>query len=630
MSGALRASFVVAVVAVATLGEGGAAPASLLVQHLLLAAACAAFAVAFPGAAYAPSRGPTAAWLAFAVLAAAGAMVAPYAYAAWLVLVEIVAFGTLVWLASGDPPALLRVLPSAVALLASAHGLAAIAQKLSGSPRPASTFLNPNHLAAWLAGAALLLAGSVSSRSAPTRVRVFHGVAAALALAGIVVTGSRGAALGLAAGSAMLVGVTWGGLPRRARRVMLAAAAAIVLAAVAGVAVRFRVDDDPYRFHRTRIWAASLGAAAKSPLLGTRPGQFAAAAPNLNFPLENTPLRFERSFTTPHSDVLRAVCEFGFPAAFAALAAVVLLARELFRRRGELSDGERGALAAVSCWAVQACVDDLTSRPAITLTGAVLVGLLVARPRPLSAAPLARTTSAAVAILVVLTLGLGEVAGFASWNAARSLPRGRLDAERLERLRCSIAWNPMQADGWRRLAEHFMGDGRTWQAEDYAAAREAAEHARRLQPADAYVVRAAARVEATASLTILPFQATRERAGQLYDDAHVLARTDATIPLEAARFLLQAGDAVGSRREAAQALDVEPRAASPRLALAQAILRQEGAAGAAEARTLLDEALALAPHAGEIPASSYDAALRAIDAKTVEAIRRDLDRSPAP
>jgi O-antigen ligase/cytochrome c-type biogenesis protein CcmH/NrfG len=630
MSAALRAFFVVAVVAVATLGEGGATATSLLVQHLVLAAACVTFAAALPGAGYAPSRGPSAAWLAFAVLAAAGAMVAPYAYAAWLVLVEIVAFGTLVWLASGDPPALLRVLPSAVALLAAAHGLAAIVQKLSGSPRPASTFLNPNHLAAWLAGAALLLAGSISSRNAPSRVRALHGVAAALALAGIFVTGSRGAALGLAAGASMLVGVTWGGLPTKARRVMLAAAAMIVLAAAAGVAARFRGDDDPYRFHRTRIWAASFGAAAQSPLFGTGPGQFASAAPNLNFPLENTPLRFERSFTTPHSDVLRAVCEFGFPAAFAALAAVVLGARELFRRRGELSDGERGALAALGCWAVQACVDDLTSRPAITLTGAVLVGVLVARRRPESAAPLARTTSAAVAVLVVLTLGVGEIAGFASWNAARSLPRGRLDTERLESLRRSLAWNPMQADGWRRLAEHFMGDGRTWQAADYAAAREAAEHARRLQPADAYVVRAAARVEATASLTTLPFQATRERAAQLYDGAHVLARTDATIPLEAARFLLQAGDAAGSRREAAQALDVEPKAATPRLALAQAILRQEGAAGIAQARSLLDEALALAPRAGEIPSSSYDAALRVLDPRTVEALRRDLEGPAAP
>ncbi len=630
MSAAVRAFFVVAVVAVATLGEGGAAASSLLVQHLLLAAACLVFAVAFPAAAYAPSRGPSAAWLSFAVLAAAGAVVAPYAYAAWLVLVEIVGFGTLVWLAAGDPPALFPVLPPAVAALASAHGLAAVVQKLSGSPRPASTFLNPNHLAAWLAAAALFLAGSISSESAPMRVRRVYGVAAALALAGIFVTGSRGAAVGLAAGVGALFAVTWGGLSSKARRFMLAGAALVVFGAAAGVAVRFRGDHDPYRFHRTSIWAASLGAAVKSPLLGLRPGQFASAAPNLNFPLDNAPLRFERSFTTPHSDVLRTVCEFGFPAALCAVAALLLSALELFRRRGELSDGERGALAALSCLAAQACVDDLTTRPAIALTGAVFAGLLISRRRPLAPAPHARVKAAAVAVLVVLMLGVGEIAGFASWNAVRVLPRGRLDPQRFDRLRSSLAWNPMQADGWRRLAEHFVGDGRTWLVSDYAAAREAAEHARRLQPADAYVIRAAARIEAMASLTILPFQATRERAAHLYDDALLLARTDATIPLEAAKFLLQAGDAAGARRAALRALDVEPRAATPRLALAQAILSQEGAAGAAQARSLLDEALSLAPRAGEVPTSTYDAALRAVDPKLVEALGRVLDRSPAP
>ena len=137
MNAAVRSFFVVAVVAVATWGEGGATAASLLVQHVLLAAGFVAAAVVFPGGAYEPSRGPSAAWLVFAVLAGVGAVVAPCAYAAWLVLVEIVAFGTMVWLASGDPPALARVLPLAVALLASAHGLAAVVQKLSGSPRPA-------------------------------------------------------------------------------------------------------------------------------------------------------------------------------------------------------------------------------------------------------------------------------------------------------------------------------------------------------------------------------------------------------------------------------------------------------------------------------------------------------------
>jgi tetratricopeptide (TPR) repeat protein len=184
----------------------------------------------------------------------------------------------------------------------------------------------------------------------------------------------------------------------------------------------------------------------------------------------------------------------------------------------------------------------------------------------------------------------------------------------------------MQPASWQRLAEHFVGDGRSWRLSDYAAAREAGEHAMRLQPEDAVYARAAARVEATACLSILPFQATRNRAAKLYDEAWRLARTDATIPLEAAKFLLQAGDPEGARRAARRALEIEPRAAAPRLWLARATLQQEGSGGAAEARGLLDEALKLAPRDGEVPGSSYDAALRGVDPQLVESLRRDIDR----
>lgn len=182
----------------------------------------------------------------------------------------------------------------------------------------------------------------------------------------------------------------------------------------------------------------------------------------------------------------------------------------------------------------------------------------------------------------------------------------------------------MQPASWQRLAEHHVGDGRSWRLPDYAAAREAGEHAMRLQPEDAVYARAAARVEASACLSILPFQATRKRAAKLYDDAGRLARTDATIPLEEAKFLLQAGDPEGARRAAERALEIEPRAAAPRLWLARAILLEEGAGGAPEAQRLLDEALALAPREGEVPNSSYDAALRGVDPKLVDALRRDL------
>jgi hypothetical protein len=103
-----------------------------------------------------------------------------------------------------------------------------------------------------------------------------------------------------------------------------------------------------------------------------------------------------------------------------------------------------------------------------------------------------------------------------------------------------------------------------------------------------------------------------------------LAHTDATIPFEAAKFLLQAGDAAGARRAASRAIEVEPRAAAPRLWLAQAILRQEGAAGFAEAQRMLDEAQSLAPAAGEIPTSPYAFALRGVDPELVDLLKRDL------
>jgi O-antigen ligase len=624
MSSAVRAAAVIAVVAVATWGEGGASAPSLLAQHLVLAAVVAAAALAAPSPGV-PSRGPAAAWMVFAALAAAGAAVAPYAYAAWLVLVDLLAFGAVVWLAAGVPAAVGRALPPALAVLASLHGLAAVVQRLGGDPRPASSFLNTNHLAAWLAAAAIVSAGAAVDGGARRLPRAAYGAACALALAGIFVTGSRGAVAGLAVGAAVLVAMELEGRPAQTRRRILGVAALVVVATTSGVALRFATDSDPYRFLRTRIWSASLSAAIESPWKGTGPGQFAAAAPNLNFPVEFTPLRYERTFRTPHSDLLRSVCEFGWPAGIAALLAAALLALETVRERRRSSAGTRAAFAALCALAAQGLVDDLSTRPALVLLAAALVGVVAARPRAGAVGERRSFAALAAAFGIVLALGVGEAAGFAAWRDVHDLPPGRLDASRLARLRRGLRWNPMQPDYWKRLADHAVGDGRAWRIEDYSAAREAAEHARRLQPADAVYAREEARVEAAACVSILPFESTRRRAQRLYDEAEDLARTDATIPLEASAFLYQAGDPAGARREAERALRIEPRAATPRLSLARAILEEEGPQGTARARRLLDEAASLALRSDERATSAYDAALRSVDPAVVASLRSRLD-----
>jgi O-antigen ligase/tetratricopeptide (TPR) repeat protein len=619
-----RALVVAALMAVATLGEGGAAAGSLVVQHVLLALAIAAVVLVVPPSSHVPAKAPALAWLAFAALAAAGAATAPYAYAAWLVMVEIVAFGALAWMAAGDPAAWRRIVPPAIAVVAAAHGVHAIVQELGGALRPASTFLNPSHLAAWSAAAALVLAGAAYDPAAGRRARWAFGVAATLALAALFVAGSRGAALGFVVGTPALVAISWGSIPARGRRGLLAAAGLMAIVAVLGVASRFRTDDDPYRFLRTRIWASSARLLAASPSRGTGPGQFAAAAAGVNFPLETTALRFERGFRTPHSDVLRAVCEFGIPAGLAAFTAVGLLGAGILRRRRDLTPVERGAAAALVALGAQAFVDDLSVRPALLTLGAALAGPLLATPRAGLPSAATRAAGRATAILLVLALGVAELAAYRGWSLMHVLPRGRLDDGQLARLRSSLAWNPMAADTWARLAEHHTGDGKSWDLDGYSVAREASERAVRLQPSDAVYQRGAARVEASACLSITPFVASRERAAGLYEAAAERAPTDATIPLEETIFLVRAGDPAGARRAAERAVRLEPKAPVPRLWLAEAILAGKGASGADEARRLLGEALALAPPPGSTPVSPYDASLRWADAKLVERLQRIL------
>lgn len=600
------------VLLLATLGEGGATPTATFVVHgalaLLVAAALAGRGDEVHGRV---ARAPARAFAVFAALAGFGAVRGPYAFAAWLVLLEIGAFAAAFWLASRRAPALETLLPGALAIGAGVHGAAAVFESLAGGGRSDTTFLNPNHLGAWLVASALVVADRALGTTGARRAA--GGIAVLLALAGVVSTGSRGALVALVAGIAVLVVLRWKESTPRARLAIVVAGTLALLVAGSVVAARL-ADADPYHWERIRIWRASIQAAVDDPWLGTGPGQFPAAAPNLNFAQEEDLLRFGRSFRSPHSDLVRLPAEFGWPAAVAALAAVALAAVEI-RRRG----GRAGAIAALAALGAQALFDDLTTRPAIVLLAAVLAGILLSRPgeatpsRPLG-------YRAAGASTVLLLLAVGEISPWLAWRETRGLPRGRLDAEGLARLERSLPRNPMHPDAWTRLAEHEVGDGGDWNLDRYARAREAVERAIRLQPADATFRRAAAWVEGMACRTLTRDLATRERAAARYREAALLSRNDATIPLDEARFLLSTGDPEGARRAAERALRIEPRAAAPRVVLAEALLATEGERASKRALALVAEAeeASLESPRGVSP---YEARLRSLEPERVAALR---------
>jgi len=592
-----RATAVAVLLGLATLGEGGATPTALLLVHLGVAAL---LCWEWTGARVPELRAavaPAFAFACFAALLLAGAVLAPYRFGAWLVLLEAAVFGSLAWIAARSTPALCSALATVLPVFAAAQGLLAIGQAaLLGEARPAGTFLNPNHLAAWLV-AVLCLSAAPWLDGTSKRAWGWTVALALPAVAALFLSSSRGAFLGVlaavVAAAACAGSRCYANSPVRRRAVVaLAGVAVLAIVLVLGIAWRFRAGEH-LALQRTEIWKAALSASVESPWGGTGPGQFRTAAANLNFPLSSGPLRFERYFDSPHSDWLRVPAELGWPAAVAIAALAWLALREWRRRRKCGEPLFVAAVVALVALAAQAAVDDLSERPALYLLAAALLGACLATPS-VHARRMGTTTRALALACLAGIVVAGDVAPWLSWRASRGLPHGRLDGAARARLTQARHYNPLRPELWLRTAEDAAGDGTDWTPAIYAAAREAAEHAVRLDPSDALYRRGLARIEALACRTLFRDVDTRERAARAYEAAMERSVHDPFLPLELAGVLLQTGDPLGARRAAERSLRIEPESAAARVLLAGALAESEAPGDAARAAQLLEEAQAKA------------------------------------
>jgi O-antigen ligase len=619
-------------------GRGGQAVVASLVWHgwLLLLVLGALLAPA----ALAPrrrrvARGPLAAFGLLVGLAGAGAVVAPYAYAAVLMLVELAAFGAAAWLAARCGVGLLRGVATPLLLAALAQSLLVFWQRASGEAlRPAGTLENPNHLGSWLVAVLVLNLGiAVAPGGGSRRSRALRATALTVPLGAILLGGSRGALLGLGAALGYLLLRRWRDWPRPVR---LGAVAGVILLGLVfgGRQVQRLGDADPFRYHRVRIWSASLASVGASPWTGVGPRQFVPAAANLQFPDGDGPLRYDRVFTRTHSDPLRVLVELGWPGALALGLALVATCGALLRRPPPPADRagvELGAVAALAALGTHALVANPSERPAVFLLAAVLLGGLLSRP----AGPVVSTRRWPLASRVALAAVLGlaflvaEVGPYRAWRATDELPPGHLGDADLARLELALASNPAHADYHLRLALH-VASGPSWDLAAYASARELAERAIRLQPADARYRAGAARIEARAARTLFAGDAaSRRRAALRFLEAEALARYNPFLPLERGALLLDTGDAAGAARAARRALAIEPESAAARLVLAEATLASGSAPRAAE---LLDEARSVAERWKdahlENPESAKLLELEPRAVERVEARMAELGREP--
>jgi O-antigen ligase len=587
-------------VLIAPFGEGGRAPWTLCLLHLLVFT-LAGWALILPRREPIPeeARLPAIAAATVVLLAGLSAWSSGYRLAGLLGWTDMAAALALFMAVLALPrdataPGLLRgIFLGSTALQAL---LAIVRLQEGGTMAAGRSFLNPNHLAAYLNAGALvaLAAADGAARAAPRRtlraalpwllLALLH-LAAALPLA------SRGGLLGLGAGILLLGGRRFRSWTPALRRAAMAATLLVALAGIAALDERFRSAPDPYRFHRLPIWRASFGMLRDGPVLGIGPGLFPHLAPRHNFPAEEGLLRYERSFTGAHSGLLTFLVEQGTAGAAAACAALGILLARLLRgaregsRLGPAASFAEGVGAALAALLAQGLVEDLQERPALVLIPSLLCAAALAHggrrdavaaspPAGGFASPAARTVAAAAigALLWggVLAPALGDRA------ARRARLQGAAGVGEMERAARLVPLHP----GYRHDLAMAALNTPPFGVERYADAVRRLKEACRLKPIDHRYPLLLARLMAERAPRLFSAPGTDKEAAALYREAVRLAPLDPGPRLEAAAFLWTRGrpeEGLGLLREA---LVLEPHYVRARILETRILLdlgRQEEA-----------------------------------------------------
>ena len=594
--------------ALATLGHAGSQPDLNLLVHaaLLLLVLVGWWMVPRAGQAGRIELPVGIALSSLLLLVWVGWLIAPYRFAAWLTLLECVAFFAVAALASRSADRLAKPLGWMFCLVGLGQtSLIAVQRFHWHDQRPAGTFGNPNDLAAWFAAAFLFFV----CRRVQDRESAFKLIDLALPLPaaiGLVLTGSRGALVGVAAAFGVVLLFVWRRLEGRPKKIVTAVALLSILIGAAGVGLRLR-DADPYRYQRISIWKASIAIPLDQPWTGAGPGQFSRHSQRHQFPDGRSALRYDRTYSTTHSDWLRSATDLGWPGAFALAATALAFALSALRRLRRGQSFRLAPTAIVAGLFVHAAFDNLTRAPAVYLLFATMLGWACSTIRP-SRRPVSLVWRWLALLLVIGLWFGGDLALWRSWRAAQA-----------ERYETALRWNPADASSRMRYAEQLATQS-GWPA--YLAAREDAERATQLAPNDGALMRSLARIESTFWRELFPDAENRDRIAELYERAEALQPTNPFVPMERAAFLLDAGAADAARRASERAIQIEPQAARPRLLLAQSFLLLNDPD---RAREMLGEARRLAVAAQEeAQLSEYARDLLSIDASFVRQLEASL------
>jgi len=545
-------------------------------------------------------------------------------FSAALTLAEMGACVVVLALATRCGPGLLSLAYWPLLFGGALQGLLVLGQRvLGGEPRPAGTFLNVNHMSCWLV-AILLFGLGGASRLASRGSRWLAGVFGVLIGSGIMLGSSRGAFLGAFVGMLWLSWRFWRNTSVKQRGAVVVIGLLVVLLVSWRMAGR-DLASNVFRYHRVKIWKASLSLLTENPWWGCGPGQFKWAARGVQFEDGEGPLNYDVNFIIPHSDVLRLPVEFGGLITLAVLVVIVVGLVE-FRKSSKMrerSPPEWGATAALVAMAVQAVVDDPSRWPAVYLLASLFLGALLAVPTKTS--PRRAVPSRWVAaIVLLLAFFVGDVGTWQAHRIVSNLPKGRLLSQQFEQLERAQSLNPVQAYYHMRWAEALVASATRWTIDDYARARIEAETAIRLHPAESQFRWTLARVEGRGCREIFRDLKSRDRAYRNFKLAQQLAPHDVRISLQGGAFALSVGDPLTAQERANYAMKTEPNAVPAYLLLAEVALNSDRFDPARVDGYLESAQRIAAENPPNRLSTSYERQLLDINPNRLEAIERRL------
>lgn len=653
-------------------GEGGADPSVLALIHTLVFAAAATllWKSAKEGTIETLIPWPLLAWALFVIVGLAGMMRSEYLYGSldtwWDQAIALIL--ALALSCASPSRRFTRLAPMVVALSAAAQAVPAIVTRFTSGGAVSISFLNPNHLGAYLnialfvalerggwlggaapdrpeAGAPARATGAIGDGREWNGARLAWTAAAILCVAGVVAIASRGALLALAVTVLFLFA---GGAARRPQGLRGARwlRAAPLVALVGGIGLlsiqmRFSAAEDPYRYDRPRIWMAALRSWADAPLLGLGPGMYEHRSARHNFPQEKAAFRYAKVPGSAHSQPIQTLSEEGI-AGLGALAIVVAatgVALHLARGRpGAAGSAARALEPALVAAGTHSLFEMVFQPPAIPLTLLILswpalrpggtaqaaASFLLRWPARGPESRERRSMALSLAIGGVVLFIVAVAAPYGSYVASEYAASGSLPPVRIDlAFRAAESMNPTQPYIGYRRARSALARSRNLSPPLLANAMDSLEKTIRLEPGDpsAYALlgglyaRAATELPGAGPGALL---AAERRLGQAIERAPF----DVALLVERGGLRLSSGRKDLALEDAEAALLVEPNALAAHLLRIEACLASGRTDRARAALTEMSEAESrLGDHR---PLNGYEAALMRVDARRLEEARRKI------